>query len=86
LGYTDSKDNNQKTIQGEVVRLFDHAKVVFLDRPYCELEEGRRDLTFGSNSGSITHDLRGVYAGAYDFDAYFRIVLDDLLVREGGMI
>ena len=43
-------------------------------------------MTFGSNSGSITHDLRGVYAGAYDFDAYFRIVLDDLLVREGGTI
>lgn len=38
MGYTDSKDNNQKTIQGEEgVRLFDHAKVVFLDRPYCEL-------------------------------------------------
>lgn len=40
-------------------------------------------MTFVSKSESITHDLRGVHAGAYDFDAYFRVVLDDLLVREG---
>ena len=43
MGYTDSKDNNQKTIQGEEgVRLFDHAKVVFLNRPYCKLERVER--------------------------------------------
>lgn len=30
-----------------------------------------------------THDLRRIYAGTYYFDAYFRIILDDLLVNSG---
>ena len=36
----------------------------------------------GQSHGSITHDLRRVHAGTNDFDAYFRVVLDDLFVEE----
>ena len=65
--------------------LFDHAKVVFLDRPYCELRrgQGRYGCLDQGNVRDVTHDLRRVYPGAYDFDAYFRVVLDDLLVGKG---
>jgi hypothetical protein len=41
-------------------------------------------LTIGSRQyRNITHDFRRIYAGANDFDAYFCVVFDDLLVRQG---
>ena len=44
------------------------------DRESCHI--------LGQSHGTSTHDLRGVYAGANNFDAYFRVILDDLLVGE----
>jgi len=44
------------------------------DRESCHI--------LGQSRGRSTHNLRGVYAGANNFDAYFRVILDNLLVGE----
>jgi hypothetical protein len=57
--------------------------VVLLDRPYCKLGKEVR-FTDKKNKGvGNAHNLRRVHARAYDFDAYFRVVLDDLLITGG---
>ena len=62
----------QKTFLG----LLNNTQVIFLDGANGKL--GGTINSAQENSGTITHNFRGIHSSSYNLQPHFRVLLDDL--------